>query len=131
MQSRFGKLEENKYVNDKTQQVDLLEETNESLILLAQATKSDKDTITQLVKTNAELASQVKTLMSKVTELAGAVSKLSGCKPSVTQTNIEVGYCWSHRMTRNGQKHNSKNCGKKKVGHQDEATVESRMGGLD
>ena len=39
-----------------------------------------------------------------------------------------VTYCWSHGITRN-RRHNSKTCKRKKEGHQDDATLNNRMGG--
>ena len=39
-----------------------------------------------------------------------------------------VTYCWSHGITKN-RRHNSKTCRRKKEGHQDDATLNNRMGG--
>ena len=39
-----------------------------------------------------------------------------------------VTYCWSHGITKN-RRHNSKTCKRKKDGHQDDATLNNRMGG--
>jgi len=39
-----------------------------------------------------------------------------------------VTYCWSHGITKN-RRHNSKTCKRKKEGHQDDATLNNRMGG--
>jgi len=61
-------------------ETELQEETNEALIMLAEATRGDKEAIVQLTNTNAELINQVQALNQKVAELTNLVVKLTGGK---------------------------------------------------
>ena len=114
----------------------------ESLQHLALAATTDKQTIAQLVESNAKLTENIGKLSEKLTQALQTIATLSGSantsssapKPKTTnQLKFDlqmdpVGYCWSH-----GYKvklgHSSATCTRKKPGHQDTATRADIMGG--
>jgi len=64
-------------------------------------------------------------------EIIKLINNQNKAKPPPFQGKINgenVTYCWSHGITKN-RYHNSKTCKRKKEGHQDESTLNNRMGG--
>ena len=64
-------------------------------------------------------------------EIIKLINNQNKSKPPPFQGKINgenVTYCWSHGITKN-RYHNSKTCKRKKEGHQDDSTLNNRMGG--
>ena len=94
----------------------------ESLQHLALAATTDKQTIAQLVESNAKLTENVTTLTAQLAQALKTMSTLTGASAPNPKFNAQmkydqqmdpVGYCWSH-----GYKvkvgHNSATCTSKK-----------------
>ena len=68
-------------------------------------------------------------IRDELIKLINNQQKKSQLPPYQGKINGEnVTYCWSHGITKN-RRHNSKTCKRKKEGHQDDATLNNRMGG--
>ena len=87
---------------DHTEENELL---IESLQHLALAAPIDKQTIAQLVESNAKLIDNVSTLIAKLTQALQTVATLTGALAPKRRSNTQmkydqqmdpVGYCWSH-----------------------------------
>ena len=64
-------------------------------------------------------------------EIIKLINNQNKSKPPPFQGKMNgenVTYCWSHGITKN-RYHNSKTCKRKKEGHQDDSTLNNRMGG--
>lgn len=97
-------------------------ETIQALANLASATASDRQALAALVQTNADLTSQLKTALDRISALE---KNKDNKKPFVRTHNS---YCWTHGF-RVSATHNSKTCTARKDGHREEATADNIMGG--
>ena len=79
--------------------------------------------------TESANATTLEEIRDEIIKLINNQQNKSQLPPYQGKINGEnVTYCWSHGITRN-RRHNSKTCKRKKEGHQDDSTLNNRMGG--
>jgi hypothetical protein len=109
--------------------------TFDAITQLATAAASDRGTVATLTTTNAKLATQLEAAHALIAQLKNEIITLKNkIKPSwqgqrpVKTTNNDS-YCWSHGY-QVAKSHTSATCNMKKSGHQDAATKNNNMGGV-
>jgi hypothetical protein len=102
---------------------------------LAKATASDRGTVATLTTTNAKLATQLEAAHTLIAQLKNEIATLkNNIKPAwqgqrpIRTTNNDS-YCWSHGY-QVAKSHTSATCDMKKSGHQDVATKNNTMDGV-
>jgi hypothetical protein len=112
-----------------------MQDTVDAIAQLATTTASDRGTVATLTTTNAKLATQLEAAHALITQLKNEIATLKkNIKPAwqgqqpVKTTNNDS-YCWSHGY-QVAKSHTSATCNMKKSGHQDAATKNNTMGGV-
>jgi hypothetical protein len=114
---------------------DSMQETAEAIAQLVTATASDRGTVATLTTTNAKLANQLEAAHALIAKLKSEIATLKikikpvwqGQRPARTTNNDS--YCWSHGY-QVGKSHTSASCQVRKTGHQEAATKNDAMGGV-
>ena len=110
-----------------------IEEATQQMINTVKANSSDISTITPATTDSSCNSTQSEHSQNKLEQmfqiLNDRLDKLENYKqkPRPKPTD-RGGYCWTHGYLVD-PRHNSKNCKKKKPGHQDNATRDNNMGG--
>jgi hypothetical protein len=114
---------------------DSMQETAEAIAQLSTATVSDRSTVATLTITNAKLANQLEAAHALIAKLKSEIATLKiKLKPvwqgqRTTRTRNNDSYCWSHGY-QVGKSHTSASCQVRKTGHQEAATKNDNMGGV-
>jgi hypothetical protein len=114
---------------------DYMQETAEEIAQLATATASDRSTIATLTITNAKLANQLEAAHALIAQIKSEIATLKikikpvwqGQRPTRTTNNDS--YCWPHGY-QVAKSHTSATCNVRKAGHQENATKDDTMGGV-
>jgi hypothetical protein len=112
-----------------------MQDTVDAISQLATATASDRGTVATLTTTNAKLATQLEAAHAQISQLKNEIVTLKnkikpawqGQRPIKTTNNHS--YCWSHGY-QVAKSHKSATCNMKKSGHQDAATKNNPMDGV-
>ena len=101
--------------------------TNETVDTTAISTLTDQnETLTsQLANATTDLTT-MKDLVQKLCQQVDDLKLQNRTRPNRNKNNKS--YCWTHGRTRNNS-HTSKTCRNKAKGHNDDATLENRLGG--
>jgi hypothetical protein len=114
---------------------DSIQDTVDAIAQLATATASDRGTVATLTTTNAKLTNQLEAAHALIAQLKNEIATLKnkikaawqGQRPVKTTNNDS--YCWSHGY-QVAKSHTRATCNMKKSGHQDAATKNDTMGGV-
>jgi hypothetical protein len=114
---------------------DSMQETSEAIAQLTTATASDRGTVATLTTTNAKLANQLEAAHALIAHLKNEIATLKikikpvwqGQRPTRTTNNDS--YCWSHGY-QVAKLHTTATCNVRKTGHQEAATKNDTMGGV-
>jgi predicted RNase H-like nuclease (RuvC/YqgF family) len=112
-----------------------MQDTVDVIAQLATATASDRVTVATLTTTNAKLATQLEAAHAHIAQLKNEIATLKnkikpawqGQRPVKTTNNDS--YCWSHGY-QVAKSHTSATYNMQKSGHQDGATKNNTMGGV-
>ena len=103
---------------------------------LTNATLEDRRQVTELINANQTTQNEVQQLKTTMQILQAQLTTLMATMQMNPNNNVRrrerdtssTWYCWTHGRTMN-PKHTSKTCLHRKEGHQEEATLENKMGG--
>jgi hypothetical protein len=102
--------------------------TAEALQNLASATASDREAFAQLIVTNSDLANQLKSAMTEITNMKNLFIKNTPTHSRHSPNKNPDGYCWTHGH-RVAEGHTSTSCKWPRPGHQLTATKQNQQGG--